>query len=75
MKKNPNDDLLTFVSAACWGWREKARFGFVVVVKALAAPVVGTDGPTSFGLAACSGHPHGGTWKSGGRIYSVFKHR
>lgn len=66
--------MLTFVIGACWGWREEPRLGFVVVVEALAAAVVGTDGTTSFGLAARSGHPRGGTWKSAGRIYSMLKH-
>lgn len=67
--------MLTFVIVACWGWREEPRLGFVVVVEALTTAVVGTDGTTSFGLAARSGHPRGGTWKSGGRIYSILKHR
>lgn len=68
--------MLTFVIAACWCWRGKSRLRFVVIIKALAASIVGTNRTTSFGLTACSGHPRGGAWKSDGRItirLNIFK--
>lgn len=72
----PKSPVLTFVIATCRCWRGKSRLGFVVIVKALAATIVGTNRTTSFGLTACSGHPRGGAWKPGERIIpplNIFK--
>lgn len=59
---------LTFFIATCWCWGENSRLRLVVIVKALAASIVGTNRTTSLGLTACSGHPRGRAWKPDERI-------